>query len=231
MNSGGVCWRRAVLAALFCCAGCAAMPTVAPPAAPSTLEARKSGGTFLYVASAFSRLSQYALGSSQPLLSVDTGEDIVSMALTASGSLFAGDGNSSYPTVFVYDAMNLERLRRFNSIPIWALTTSGQGYLYVANCGDGVTVYTPLGKRVETFTAGSIGRALSRSAVRGSFMPRTWPVPSAFTNRRRSRDTWDSCAASRIRSGIRIRWRSARRTRNCSWRTASVARTRSPETE
>lgn len=146
-----------ILLALVCCGGCSAgsvrsatEPGVLPISGPGATATTRAQGPFLYVGG-YLRLSEYAYGTSKPLRTIKPGSNAVALTLDSSGNLFAGDGNPSYGTIDVYEARNLKLLRRIYIDGPQAMAVDGLGYLYVANGGPDIEVYTPGGiKKVRT---------------------------------------------------------------------------------
>jgi DNA-binding beta-propeller fold protein YncE len=113
------------------------------PALPDAAPLAGTKGPFLYVGGR--RLSQYALNGSKPLHSVKMRWPTFALALDSFGNLFAANGNPSYGAVNAYEAQNLNLERTIYTIYPLALAVDRLGYLYVANCGDGIEVYAPGG--------------------------------------------------------------------------------------
>jgi sugar lactone lactonase YvrE len=124
---------------------------------------RPPGHEVLFVGSAFPRISQYAVGSAKPLRSVKAPDGAVSLALDSAGELFAANGNPSYGAISVYSAHSLQLIRTFESAAPQSLAVDENGYLYVANCGDGIDVYAPGGERY----AGEIRRGVDGACTLG----------------------------------------------------------------
>lgn len=100
-------------------------------------------GPFLYVGGR--RLSEYALNGSKPLRSIKAGWGALALALDSFGNLFAANGNPSYGAVAAYEARDLKLEHTIYPAYPLALAVDRLGYLYVANCGDGIEVYAPGG--------------------------------------------------------------------------------------
>ena len=115
-----------------------ALPDVAPLA--------NAKGPLLYVGGR--RLSQYALNGSKPLRSIKAGWGAFALALDSFGKLFVANGNPSYVAVAAYEARDLKLERTIYTAYPLALAADRLGYLYVANCGDGVEVYAPGGTTI-----------------------------------------------------------------------------------
>jgi hypothetical protein len=136
-------YRIASLAALLlCCAQCAG-------AAPSQLVLPNAVSVarepFLYVGGA--KLSQYALGSSKPLHTVNLSLGASAIALDGRGNLFVANGGISEGYIAVYDAQSLELLRSEDLTDDTFLAVGR--YLYATNCGDGINVFTPGGMKYD----------------------------------------------------------------------------------
>ncbi len=110
----------------------------------------------LFVGSSFPKISKYAVDSVKPLRSVKAASGAISLALDSAGELFAANGNPSYGAISVYSARSLHLIRTFESIGPRSLAIDENGYLYVANCGDGIEIYAPGGVRY----VGEIGRGV-----------------------------------------------------------------------
>jgi DNA-binding beta-propeller fold protein YncE len=138
--------RIAGLAALvLCCAHCGgagAPPQTALPQAVSLAQ-----GPFLYVGGA--KLSQYALGSSKPLHSVNLSLGASAIALDNRGNLFVANGNISEGYIAVYDAQSLKLSRSEVLTDDTFVAVSRRGYLYASNCGGGIDVFTPGGMKYD----------------------------------------------------------------------------------
>jgi hypothetical protein len=136
----------ALLAALFCGAGCSvgALRTNAPPAIPiivqEAVEPASTAGPFLYVAGG--KVSMYALQSSEPLHSI-SGYGGTRIALDRHGDLCESNGNPSYQQIFEFNARTL-KLKRTLDGQGWfqALVSDRSGYLY-ASTGGNLFVYAP----------------------------------------------------------------------------------------
>lgn len=137
-----------LVALLLCCAQCAGAgsPNAASPATlPNT--AFSPLGPFLYVGG--SKLSQYALGRSNPRHSLDLGLGASALALDNRGNLFVANGGISSGDITVYDAQNLELQRSEERTDDTFLAVGRSGYLYATNCGGGINVFTPGGLQYD----------------------------------------------------------------------------------
>ncbi len=105
--------------------------------------------SFLYAGSLWPLLSKYALDSSKPLRSIKTREGPVAIALDSIGNLIAETGDISHGFIAVYDAASLKRLRAIDGIWAVSLAVDRDGYVYAADCGDGIVVLSPGGTKVS----------------------------------------------------------------------------------
>lgn len=142
---------------MFIGAGCAAaesqrsisLPAVSAVARPKSLLDDER--PLLYVASHI--LSEYALGSSEPLRStkINYSVDQAALALDSDGHLFEANGNPSYEQLLVYDASSLRLVHMLSGMGggIGSMSASGSGYLYA---GDGaIWVFAPGATRLLGF--------------------------------------------------------------------------------
>lgn len=105
----------------------------------------KAGGSFLYVGG--HELSRYALGGSEPLRSMKINDYVLNavLALDSSGNLYVGNGDLSYPRLYVYNAHSLRPVRVLDAPPFRSVAVDQLDYVYG---GDGlVFVYAPGGTR------------------------------------------------------------------------------------
>jgi len=101
-------YRIASLAALLlCCAQCAGAGAPSQAVLPGAASLTRQ--PFLYVGGA--ELSQYALGSSKPLHTVNLSLGASAIALNGRGNLFLANGGVSEGYIAVYDAQSLNLLR------------------------------------------------------------------------------------------------------------------------
>ncbi|MFY9720522.1 MAG: hypothetical protein WAK16_12855 [Candidatus Cybelea sp.] len=94
------------------------------------------------------KLSQYALGSSEPLRTVK-GPNFygISIALDPLGNLSVLFGNGSGGEILVYRARNLEREYEIFSAPgFGSIAADSKGNIYDVYGGPGIAVYAPGGK-------------------------------------------------------------------------------------
>ena len=137
-----------LVALLLCCAQCAG---VGPPnsQSPATLPnaGRSALGPFLYIGGG--KLSQYALGDSNPRHSVDLSLGASALALDSRGDLFVANGGASEGYIAVYDAQSLELRRSEELTDDTFLAVGRRGYLYASNCGGGINVFTPGGIKYD----------------------------------------------------------------------------------
>jgi DNA-binding beta-propeller fold protein YncE len=137
-----------LVALLLCCAQCAG---AGPPnsQSPATLPnaGRSALGPFLYIAGG--KLSQYALGDSNPRHSVDLSLGASALALDSRGNLFVANGGASEGYIAVYVAQSLELRRSEELTDDTFLAVGRRGYLYASNCGGGINVFTPGGIKYD----------------------------------------------------------------------------------
>lgn len=139
-------YRIASLAALLlCCVQCAGAG--APDRAVLSDAASLTQQPFLYVGGA--KLSQYALGSSKPLHTLNLSLGASAIALDGRGNLFVANGGASEGYVAVYDAQSLKLLRSEELTDDTFLAVGRRGYLYATNCGDGINVFSPGGLKYD----------------------------------------------------------------------------------
>jgi hypothetical protein len=139
-------YRIASLAALLlCCAQCAGAGAPSQAVLPGAASLTRQ--PFLYVGGA--ELSQYALGSSKPLHTVNLSLGASAIALDGRGNLFLANGGISEGYIAVYDAQSLELLRSEELTDDTFLAVGRRGYLYATNCGDGIDVFTPGGMKYD----------------------------------------------------------------------------------
>jgi DNA-binding beta-propeller fold protein YncE len=139
-------YRIASLAALLlCCAQCAGAGAPSQPVLPAAVSVAQE--PFLYVGGA--KLSQYALGSSKPLHTLNLSLGASAIALDDRGNLFVANGGISEGYVAVYDAQSLKLLRSEELTDDTFLAVGRRGYLYATNCGDGINVFTPGGMKYD----------------------------------------------------------------------------------
>jgi hypothetical protein len=150
-----------ILTILLCCAACSASALRSTmPAPPTVAEARLAAekGPFLYVAGY--KVSQYALGSSEPLRTVKGPFYFaISMALDPLGNLSVLFGNGSGGEILVYQAGDLKR----EYSPIYPpgfgeIAVDSKGNIYHAYGGPGIPVYPP-GYREPLYTIHRNARA------------------------------------------------------------------------
>jgi DNA-binding beta-propeller fold protein YncE len=111
-----------------------------PAARPVTSSAKPA---FLYIGSQL--LSQYEIGSAEPVRSVKAHGQIVGpMTLDHSGRLIATDGISG---VSVWDARTLALLNTVNATYPTSVAVDAYDDIYVANCGGSVGIFSPGGGR------------------------------------------------------------------------------------
>jgi hypothetical protein len=128
-------------------------PLIARNALPPAWETERSGqpthraAPFLYVGSGWPLLSEYALDSSKPLRTVKPQYGAVATALDSFGDLIAETGFISHGFVSVYDARSLKYLRGIDGVWAVALAADRDGYIYAADCGDGIDVLVPGGTK------------------------------------------------------------------------------------
>lgn len=139
-------WVLGIVTALFTCAGCSAGPlrSDSPAAPPALAQPGTSGGPYLYVGGL--KISQYALGSTKPLRTIDLQGpyEVIALATDSSGHLFAEYGNpTSGGVIVVYDALTLAQDYVIPNTAGWgSIALDSKGSLYYC-FGDPVLVYPP----------------------------------------------------------------------------------------
>ena len=140
-----------ICAAAAFLAGCGGSQLpIGPPGAisqSSAIATQADRGPFLYVGS--HKLSKYALGSSEPLrtIEIDNSVDRPALAIDAHANLFEANGNPSYSRLLIYDARSLKLLRAVDIGWIASLVVDRSDDLYAAN-GAGIWVFAPGAKRL-----------------------------------------------------------------------------------
>jgi len=135
-------------------AGCSSaflQTEVVPEAPVANVQPNAQGhasGPLLYAGDLFDQISQYRLGSSKPVRSIQAVTQAYALATDSLGNLFAANGQVDYGEVDVYSAENLGLLRRIQylSSPV-SLATDRHNYLYIAN-DSGILVYAPGGTKL-----------------------------------------------------------------------------------
>jgi sugar lactone lactonase YvrE len=145
MNNRTTIAALLVLAVLVAgCGGNLAPQGQSLPLAPSASQpAHVATGPFLYVGGQM--LSQYKLGSSKPLHSVQgtDGEAFGLLTLDSAGYLITRETISLIP---IFDANTLQKLYTAYGDYTESLAVNRSNDIYGANCGDGISVYSPVGK-------------------------------------------------------------------------------------
>ncbi len=129
---------------LLCCAACSvsSLRSAIPGTPAGSFEATAAAdkGPFLYVAGF--NVSQYALGSSDPLRTVRGGAAYTSaMALDSLGNLFVLSGSDSGDEILPYRARDLKRESVIYTAGGGSIVVDRKGNLYLA--GLGILVYPP----------------------------------------------------------------------------------------
>ena len=160
-------------AVVFCampaagCGGGHAMPAVSSAAGASNLAAPAASakGPFLYAAG--ETLSQYALGSSKPLHSVSPkyGNQFSAVTVDHSGRLIVVDGLDA---VSIYDARTLTLLKTIDATYPQSVAVDRNDNIYIANCGAGVGVFSPGGKKELREIGSQFGACLLAADHRGN---------------------------------------------------------------
>lgn len=111
-------------------------------------QRRKADGRFLYVANLLSNaVTVYQRSGSDPKRSIQQAGGYT-MAFAPSGDLYASNGAPDDGKIKVYAAGTAKHLRTLHDTQPISLAVDGQGYLYVADGGDGVIVYKPGSTRI-----------------------------------------------------------------------------------
>jgi hypothetical protein len=142
-------WGIVSYAALLCSAACApaSLRSATVPAAPAIVAPTgvpAAAGPFLYVAGA--KLSEYALGSSEPVRSTKVNWYATSpyLALDGHGHLCESNGDVSAAQLLEYDASTLKLLQGLNGVgDYYALVADRLGYLYATTGQSVIYVYAP----------------------------------------------------------------------------------------
>ena len=114
-----------------------------------------AAGQNLYVGSGW--ISEYRIGSNEPVRSVRAYYAAVAMASDRKGHLFSANGQPSYGAVSVYKRSTLELVRQISTVAPLRLAVDHLGYLYVSNSGDAVLVYGEGGELVSVIRRGIRG--------------------------------------------------------------------------
>lgn len=112
-------------------------------------QPHKAGGEFLYVANLLSNaVTVYQRSGSNPKRSIQQAGGYT-MAFAPSGDLYASNGAPDNGNIKVYAAGTAKHLRTIHDTQPISLAVDRNGYLYVADGGDGVIVYRPGSTRID----------------------------------------------------------------------------------